>query len=188
MASHPAPSQDPNRQDGQIYEVEVTEISPQTQTLVDDKLPYATDDVKQATLALVDAIKKRAKAQAQATGQWTQEAYIEAAKQTKDLLSRRQELAQKYKAQLDDSLEWIEEEATHHWESLSGEAESWGDRLSRAADSAWRILTGSEDQSGNRDEPDSASTPPKHCATAQKRALSAYNRVKQGMQDEADQG
>ncbi len=188
MASHSAPSQDPHRQDGEIYEVEVIQISPQTQNMVDDKLPYATDDVKQATMALVDAIKKRAKTQAKTTGKWTREAYIEAAKQAKDLLSRRQELAQKYKAQLDDSLEWIEEEANQRWESLSTEAESWGDRLSRAADSAWRILAGTEDHPGDADEPDSASTPPKQCATAQKRALSPYNQVKQAMQDEDDQG
>ncbi len=177
----------PNSQDeAQPVEAVVDEISPQTQKMVDDKLPHASDDVKQATMALVDAIKKRAKSQARTTGQWTRAAYIEAAQQAKDLLSQRQELSQKYKAQLDNSLEWIEEEANQRWESLSKEAESWGERLSRAADSAWRILSGSEEQA--EEEPDSASTPPKQCATAQKRALSAYNQVRRKMQDEEDQG
>lgn len=181
MSSQP---QHPNQpQDQDAVEAVVSEISPQSRDMVDRNLPNASDDVKQATMALVDAIRKRAKAQAKVTGRWTKETYLEAAQQAKDLLSRREELAQKYRNQLDNALQWIEEEANQRWEPLSAETESWGERLSKAADAAWKILTGTQNPELD-DEPDSASTCPKGCATAQKRALSAYDVVNKGMQDE----
>lgn len=181
-----SPSNTPHSSsDPDVHEAVVTEISPETQDMVDRKLPNAEADVKRAALNLVDAIKKRAKAQARSTGRWTRETYLEAAQQAKDLLSKRQELSQKYKGQLDESFKWIEEEANTRWDSLSSEAEVWGDRLTRAADSAWQILTGTADP--DPEEPDSASTCPKQCATAQKRAMSAYSALSQGLQEDEDQ-
>jgi PBP1b-binding outer membrane lipoprotein LpoB len=127
-------------------ETAIVEISPQTDALVEKEMAGESDDLKQETKALIDAIKKRAQAEAaaatetaQSVGTMTRDAYLEAVRKAKESLEQNQLLFERDRVEY--SMKLIQMEAEKNWESILNEVKEWGDRLTDAAKAAWEKLT-----------------------------------------------
>ncbi len=53
----------------------IEKVSSQTQDLVKKNMPDESDEVKQKTMELIEAIKKRAQSEAKAADNWTRDTY-----------------------------------------------------------------------------------------------------------------
>lgn len=133
---------------------ETIEISPETQAIVEQKMPHASDDVKQKTMELMEAIKQRVQADLKAADDWSNEAYLKAVHSVQQDLVKAKDLSAKYEAELKQSVQLLEDEAQQHWYSLTEQANRCGDRLKQAADSAWAILTQPQSEESSETNPE----------------------------------
>ena len=124
----------------------IVEISPQTDALVEKEMAGESDDLKRETKALIDAIKKRAQAEAaaatetaQSVGTMTRDAYLDAVRKARETLEQNQLLFERDRVEY--SMKLIQMEAEKNWESILNEVKEWGDRLTEAAKAAWEKLT-----------------------------------------------
>ena len=127
-------------------ETVIVEITPQTDALVNKEMAGESDELKSETKALIDAIKKRAQAEAaaatetaQSVGTMTRDAYLDAVRKARETLEDNQLLFERDR--LEYSMKLIQMEAEKNWESILNEVKEWGDRLSEAAKAAWEKLT-----------------------------------------------
>mgnify|MGYP001793791837 CR=1 FL=1 len=118
---------------------EVTvEISPQTNEMVESQMVGESQDVKDETAALIEAIKRRAQVEAQSAGTLTRETYLSAVRQARETIEQNQLIE---RANIENAFEMIQNEATKNFESVVAEVQELGDRLQAAAQAAWDILT-----------------------------------------------
>ncbi len=127
-------------------ETVIVQVTPQTDALVEKEMAGESDDLKRETKALIDAIKKRAQAEAaaatetaQSVGTMTRDAYLDAVRKARETLEQNQLLFERDR--LEYSMKLIQMEAEKNWESILNEVKEWGDRLSEAAKAAWEKLT-----------------------------------------------
>lgn len=127
-------------------ETVIVEITPQTDALVEKEMAGESDDLKHETKALIDAIKKRAQAEAaaatetaQSVGTMTRDAYLDAVRKARETLEDNHLLFERDRVEY--SMKLIQMEAEKNWESILNEVKEWGDRLSEAAKAAWEKLT-----------------------------------------------
>lgn len=127
-------------------ETVIVEITPQTDALVEKEMAGESDDLKRETKALIDAIKKRAQAEAaaatetaQSVGTMTRDAYLDAVRKAKESLEENKLLLERDRVEY--SMKLIQMEAEKNWESILNEVKQWGDRLTDAAKAAWEKLT-----------------------------------------------
>lgn len=97
-----------------------------------------TEDVKEATEALVEAIKKLATSEMQAAGDFSREAYLKAVTGARETLEKIKLIDAE---QIEKSVQGIQTEADKNWQSVLGEIMDFGDRLTKAAQAAWEVLT-----------------------------------------------
>jgi hypothetical protein len=119
-----------------IESIEIVEISLQTREIGE------TDAVKQETTALLEAIKKRAQAEAETAGTITRETYLNAVRQVREAIERNKLIER-------DSLEYswtvIQEELERNWYLLSKDVIDLGDRIQNAAKAAWEAFNAPHD-------------------------------------------
>ncbi len=127
-------------------ETAIVEVTPQTDALVEKEMAGESDELKRETKALIDAIKKRAQAEAgaatetaQSVGTMTRDAYLDAVRKARETLEQNQLLFERDR--IEYSMKLIQMEAEKNWESILNEVKDWGDRLSEAAKAAWEKLT-----------------------------------------------
>ena len=120
-----------------IESIEIVEISLQTREIGE------TDADKQETTALLEAIKKRAQAEAETAGTITRETYLNAVRQVREAIERNKLIER-------DSLEYswakIQEELEHNWYLLSKDVTDLGERCQNAAKAAWEAFNAPRDQ------------------------------------------
>ena len=114
------------------------QITPQTSSLVETEMAGESDDVKSATKALIDALKKRAQVEAQSAGTLTREAYLSAVQRARTAVEENQLIE---RDRIEHSFELIQQEAEKNWQSVVKEVADLGDRLTDAAKAAWDVLT-----------------------------------------------
>ena len=119
----------------------IVEVSPQTDALVEQEMPDASDDMRRETKALVDAIRKRAQAEAQAAGDLTRETYLTAVRQAREAIEQNKLIDPD---QIEKSFEMLQQDAEKNWNAIAAEIESFGTRLSDAAKAAWDTLMGTK--------------------------------------------
>jgi hypothetical protein len=122
----------------QIIPQTTNEISPQTNELVETEMAGESDDLKNETKALIDALKKRAQAEAQSAGTLTREAYLNAVRRARETIEGNQLIE---RDRIEYSFSLIQKEAEKNWQSVVKEVSDLGDRLADAAKAAWDILT-----------------------------------------------
>jgi len=122
----------------QIIPQSTNEISPQTNELVETEMAGESDDLKNETKALIDALKKRAQAEAQSAGTLTREAYLNAVRRARETIEGNQLIE---RDRIEYSFSLIQKEAEKNWQSVVKEVADLGDRLADAAKAAWDILT-----------------------------------------------
>lgn len=116
----------------------IVEVSPETNALVEGEMPDADADLKQETKALVDAIKKRAQAEAKGAGDLTRDAYLSAVRQAREAIEQNKLFDPE---RLEYSFWLVQKEAEKNWQSVLDEVLVIGDRLADAAKAAWDALT-----------------------------------------------
>ncbi|PPS44156.1 hypothetical protein [Chroococcidiopsis sp. TS-821] len=133
---------DPNNTDTsvevQIIPQTTNQITPQTNELVETEMAGESDDLKNETKALIDALKKRAQAEAQSAGTLTREAYLNAVRRARETIEGNQLIE---RDRIEYSFSLIQKEAEKNWHSVVKEVAELGDRLADAAKAAWEVLT-----------------------------------------------
>lgn len=132
---------EPNTEDTSVQIIvtpQTNQISAQTNKLVETEMAGETEDIKQETAALIDALKKRAQTEAQNAGTLTREAYINAVRKARLTLEENDLIK---RDRIEHSFELIQREAEKNWESIVKEVAEIGDRLADAAKAAWEALT-----------------------------------------------
>lgn len=122
-------------------ETSIVEVGSETKALVDREMPDETDAIKDETIALIEAIKKRAQTEIQTAGDLTRDAYLTAVRQAREAVEQSDKIIDPER--IERSVELIQKEAEKSWLVILSEIESMGTRLSEAAKSAWEALTGS---------------------------------------------
>lgn len=115
-----------------------SQISTQTSDLVEAEMAGESEDLKSETKALIDALKKRAQAEAQSAGTLTREAYLNAVRRARETIEQNQLIE---RDRIEHSFELIKKEAERNWEPIAKEVAELGDRLADAAKAAWETLT-----------------------------------------------
>lgn len=116
-------------------------VSPETRSLVEQRLPEESDEIKYHLMALIDAIKRRAETQLNSTEDITRDACLTAMRQAQETLQKTGSLFEEQRSTLERSIAEIEDAATKRWETLVSNLQKMGNRFDRAANAAWKILT-----------------------------------------------
>lgn len=119
-------------------ESSLVEVSTETRDMVNREMPNETDKVKNETMALIEAIKKRAQAEIQGASQLTSDAYLTAIHEARTAVEQNQLFD---KDRIEYTMKLIQMDAQKNWESILKEISVFGDRLSDAAKAAWEALT-----------------------------------------------
>ncbi len=127
------PSHDPATPDP------ATLVVPDNQPLPTDRSTYV---IQSETEALIEAIKRRAQAEIQAAGDLSRETYLKAVRQAREALEQNQLIE---RDRIEQSVQQIQQEAEKNIQSVMGEIESFGTRLTEAAKVAWTTLTQPKD-------------------------------------------
>lgn len=116
----------------------IVEISPQTNEMVESQMVGESEEVKNETAALIEAIKRRAQVEAQSAGNLTRETYLSAVRQAREAIEQNQLIEP---AQIENAFDMVQNEAQKNFESIVAEVQELGDRLQAAAQAAWDVLT-----------------------------------------------
>lgn len=115
----------------------IVEVSPETNALVEAEMADESDQVRQETKALVEALRRRAQSEAQAAGDLTRETYLNAVRQAREAIEQNKLIDPE---RIEKSFEMLQKEAEKSWHSIVEEIAEIGDRLSEAAKEAWNTL------------------------------------------------
>ena len=116
----------------------IIEYNADTDALIETEMAGESDAVKNETRALIDAIRRRAQAEAQGAGDLTRDAYLTAVRQAREAFEQNQLLD---KERIEYSIKLLQMDAEKNWESILKEVSTFGDRLADAAKAAWDTLT-----------------------------------------------
>ncbi|MBD2595323.1 hypothetical protein H6G74_13425 [Nostoc spongiaeforme FACHB-130] len=121
----------------------VVEISSQTNEMVEAEMAGETDEVKNETKALIEALKRRAQAEAESAGTLTRETYLNAVRQARQAIEGEKLIE---RDRLENAWTVIQEEAEKNWDLLWKEFADFGDRLQNAAKAAWEAFNAPRNQ------------------------------------------
>jgi prophage DNA circulation protein len=110
------------------------EITPQTNEMVDQEMINETDELKRETKALIEALKRRAKAEAESAGTLTRETYLNAVRRAKETIEGEKIIE---RDRIEDSFNSIQQEAEKNWHQLIKQFTELGLRFQDAAKAAW---------------------------------------------------
>ncbi|MBP0018553.1 MAG: hypothetical protein J7647_13510 [Cyanobacteria bacterium SBLK] len=144
--------------EAQQPETQTVEVSEETKTLVENKMPEESDEIKYHTMALIEAIKKQAQASLESAGEIGRDNYVNTMRQAQTTLKNTGLLFDEQWESLDKTIQGLEDTATKNWESLLSDMKKWGDRVDRAVNEAWKILS-EPDEISSAPPSDSDSTP-----------------------------
>ncbi|NEU81839.1 hypothetical protein [Nostoc sp. UIC 10630] len=115
----------------------IVEISSQTDELVETEMANESDEVKRETKALIEALKRRAQAEADSAGTLTRETYLKAVRQARELVEGRKLMQ---RDRLEDSWAIIQDEVERNWYLLMKDLVDFNFRLQKAAMAAWETF------------------------------------------------
>ncbi|NJL61148.1 MAG: hypothetical protein HC903_04060 [Methylacidiphilales bacterium] len=116
-----------------IETVEI-QITPRTNEIVDTEMAGETDELKQETKALIEALKRRAQAEAESAGTLTRETYLNAVRKARETIEG-ERLIERDK--IENSLNVIQQEAEKNVHLLIKQFTELGLRFQDAAKAAW---------------------------------------------------
>jgi L-lactate utilization protein LutC len=119
-------------------------VSEETKAIVEKNLPDESDEVKQKFGELIDAIKRQAVSEMESVEDISRETYIQALEKAQRTLKRAQGFLQTQEETLQTNVNQVKDKASHRWENLLADVKSMGNRVDRAINAAWTILTESE--------------------------------------------
>ncbi|MBC1240535.1 MULTISPECIES: hypothetical protein [Nostoc] len=117
----------------------IVEISSQTDALVEIEMAGESDEVKRETKALIEALKRRAQAEADSAGTLTRETYLNAVRRARELVEGRK-LIEGDRLQLENALAVFQDEAQRNWHLMMKDLVDFNYRLQKAAKAAWEAF------------------------------------------------
>ncbi|BAT52772.1 hypothetical protein NOS3756_17130 [Nostoc sp. NIES-3756] len=123
----------------------VVEISSQTDEIVEAEMIGETDEVKRETKALIEALKRRAQAEAETAGTFTRETYINAVRKIRETIERERTM-DRNRLNLDksDRVEYLwavfKDESEKNWHLMMKDFVDFSVRLQNAAKAAWEAF------------------------------------------------
>lgn len=134
IASSPAPESGDTSIDIEIIDVRATDA--EAPPAIDD------DEVRQKFAELIEAIERRAKAEAGNVSDWR----VQAVEKAKETIEQTEQFARDRQTQLEESVKSLQDEAFDRWTALTREAEDFTNRLQKAANEAWKIVMKQEEE------------------------------------------
>ena len=118
----------------------IVEYSERTKEIVerDPTLSTASDEVKNETMALIEAMTRRAQAEAKGAGDLARDSYLSAVRQAREAIEQNKVFDPE---RIEYSFKLLQMDAEKNWESIVKEVSTFGDRLADAAKAAWDALT-----------------------------------------------
>jgi F0F1-type ATP synthase membrane subunit b/b' len=123
----------------EVTETTIVSVSPETNALVEKEMAGESDQLKQETKALVEAIKKRAQSEIENAQTLTKDAYLNAIRSAKEAVENHKWVDRQ---RIEHSVELLQKDAQENWQKIVDEISDLGDRLQEAAQAAWDILIG----------------------------------------------
>lgn len=114
------------------------EIIPQTNELVESHMSGESDDLKQETKALIEAIRNRAISEASSAGTLTVETYLSAVRRAREAIEGNKLIE---RDRIEYSWHMLQQEAEKNLQLVVKEVAELGDRFSDAAKAAWEVFT-----------------------------------------------
>jgi hypothetical protein len=123
----------------------VVEISSQTDEIVEAEMIGETDEVKRETKALIEALKRRAQAEAETAGTFTRETYINAVRKIRETIeSERTKDRNRLNLDKSDRVEYLwavfKDESEKNWHLMMKDLVDFSVRLQNAAKAAWEAF------------------------------------------------
>ncbi len=128
----------------EIKEINIVPVSAETNALVEKEMAGQDEGIKEATKALVEALKKRAQSEIETAQTITKEAYLNAVASAREAIEQHKLLEPE---RLEHSVAIIQKEAQENWHKIAEEITDLGNRLQEAAQVAWEILSKKESSS-----------------------------------------
>lgn len=117
----------------------IVEVNPQAKEITTAQSEEkSADELKKATDALMEAIKNLAKSEMEAAGDFSREAYLKAISQARKNIEQIKLIDPE---EFEKSFVQVQTEAEKNWKSVLEEMQDFGDRLTKAAQAAWEVLT-----------------------------------------------
>ena len=113
-------------------------VSEETRNLVNQNMQGESDEVKNETMALIEAMKRRAQSEAQGAGNLARDTYLSAVKQAREAIEQNKVFDSE---RIEYSFKLLQMDAEKNWETIVQEVSTFGDRLADAAKAAWETLT-----------------------------------------------
>jgi L-lactate utilization protein LutC len=123
---------------------EAATVSDETKAIVEQNLPNESDEVKEKFGELIDAIKRQATREIESVETMSRETYVQAIENAQQTLNRAQTFLQAQEEALEQNVTQVKDDASQKWESVLADIKTMGDRVDRAINAAWMILTESE--------------------------------------------
>ncbi|MBD2680303.1 MULTISPECIES: hypothetical protein [Nostoc] len=114
----------------------IVEISSQTDELVEIEMAGESDEVKRETKALIEALKRRAQAEADSAGTLTRETYLNTVRRARELIEGRK-VMERDRLHLENAWVVIQDEAQRNWYLMMKDLVDFNYRLQKAAKAAW---------------------------------------------------
>ena len=116
----------------------MVEVSPETEALIKKEMPNSPEALQRETMKLFEALKMRAQSEAQAAGEFTREAYLNAVTEARKAVEKEKLFDP---AEIERSMNLLQQDLDKNWNDMVKQVTELGDRLSTAADAAWKALT-----------------------------------------------
>ena len=108
-------------------------------------MPHESAEVQQKFGELVEAIKRQAQQEMEAAEEISRDVYVAALEKAQLTLNQAQGFFQEQEKTLEGNINQVKDNATQHWETLVADIQSMGNRVDRAIEAAWTILTKADD-------------------------------------------
>ncbi|WP_066380774.1 hypothetical protein [Anabaena sp. CA = ATCC 33047] len=134
-----------NTNDFEIVEsITVIEISPQTHEIVEKEMAGESDEVKRETKALIEALRNRAKTEAESAGTFTRETYLNAVRKARAAIEGGRIFQRDAYDRRSDRLEYFwmvfQEELEKNWHLMMKEFVDFSSRLQNAIKVGWEAF------------------------------------------------
>jgi uncharacterized protein YnzC (UPF0291/DUF896 family) len=118
----------------------IVEVVPEGQemTAKTEAEPKSAEELKEATEALISAIKNLAKSEMEAAGDFSREAYLKAVGQARKNIEQIKLIDPD---EFEKSFVQVQTEAEKNWKAVLKEMQDFSDRFTKAAQAAWDVLT-----------------------------------------------
>ncbi|HIK13030.1 MAG TPA: hypothetical protein IGS52_22690 [Oscillatoriaceae cyanobacterium M33_DOE_052] len=117
-------------------ETEIVPVTPETTEM--KSASTKEDEIKKATEALLEAIKKLAASEMQTAGDFSREAYVKAVSRARETIEQIKLIKPE---EIEKTVNQVQTDADKNWQGVLDDMRQFGDRLTKAAQTAWEILT-----------------------------------------------